>query len=115
MKFYAQQQRHVVQFHVHAKGKTVLDELSFIVLVSTKFDGEIGPLRKFWDTTFPKKRRFLHIEVKFSDWAKFDGASYHCNRNLTEDGDIKPDYVGALERADPSHLQAEALLARARG
>jgi hypothetical protein len=114
MEVFHQPGRHGILFHVRAKTDNVLDELAFICLLEMKFDGEIGSAHRFSSYVNTKKRLFLSIDLTFPDYDLFDGAKYHCDRNLTDDWAIRADYQGALDAADPGRVMASQLYERAR-
>ncbi len=108
------QGRHAIDFHIRAKSESVLDELAFVHLVQMKFSGNLHACGRFWSLEGGRKQTFYSIELTFKDFDAFDGARYHCRRNVTGDGDVKSDYRGALDAADRDRIMAKKIRAKVR-
>lgn len=113
MKIYYLDSVYRIQFQVRASVSDIIDRVSFIYLLEAKFNGEVISAHPFWNIVKDKKRKFLHIELQFPNFDQFDGAKYHCQRNLTKGGKIVTRYRGALDAADPGRRQADRIIERA--
>ncbi|MBB3355278.1 hypothetical protein FHT70_005239 [Rhizobium sp. BK049] len=84
-----------------------LEDISFMYLVSMKFDGKF-PDGKIWNAV-EKETSILEFVLKFNSFENLDNAAAHCRRNLSE-GAVVADYRGALDRADPNRRNAKRIL-----
>jgi hypothetical protein len=98
-----------LQFDVDYKAGDASDQLAFIVLVGLRFGGEITEACSV--LAAPGVRR-AWVVLRFPDFLSCDDARVHCGAHLADDGRVKPDYRGALDRADPGRGQSADLLAR---
>jgi hypothetical protein len=90
-----------IVIEIPRKASNVLDQLAFIYILKVRFTGKMTDSRK--------RGKMLVFTIPFADYEKYDGAKYHCRRNLDSNGEILRDYLGALDAADPGRRMAEAL------
>lgn len=98
-----------IEFQIRARAPDVIDQLAFVYLVQMKFDGKINAAHPFQNVVNGKGRKFISVTLEFGSFEPFNEAKYHCNRNLTDDGEIRSEYLGALDAADPQRLEAKRL------
>jgi hypothetical protein len=104
---------HQIDFQVCASAPDVIDQLAFVYLVQMKFSGRVNAAHPFWGALDGKKKKFLSVILQFRSFQPFDDAKYHCGRNLTDEGEVRAEYRGALDAADPRRLKAKQLHQRA--
>lgn len=85
-----------IWFEILATDSDILNKLAFIHLIEMKFDG-----KQIQVSSFNNGIEIIIIKLGFPNWDECSNAKAHCNRNLNT-GSIVADYVGALDRADPS-------------
>lgn len=90
-----------IWFDVSNTDTDKLNKLAFVHLIKMKFDGEQIEVHSFGKPS----DKTLRIILRFSDWDKCSEAKAHCDRNLKK-GNIVTDYVGALDKADPTRIFA---------
>jgi hypothetical protein len=95
-----------ITFDVLESEPEILENLSFVHLVKMKFNGEEISISKENHGTDP----VIRVTIEFSDWAVTDSAKVHCNQSLNQVGNVKADYKGALQYADPAHRFAHAMI-----
>lgn len=97
-----------IRFEIPTNAPDILDQLAFIVIISLRYNGEISDPSKF---KRGDGKRWVGLEMKFSDFEHWSDARAHCSGHLDERGCVNRSYVGALERADPGLRMARTILA----
>jgi hypothetical protein len=110
MTFIAELRRLDIDFEVRLKGDDLDDQLAFIVLVMSRFRGEITHVGPHF--TRGDGKRFGAIRVHFPNFEFWDGAKAHCYAHLDENGVVNASYRGALDHADPKRRQSSELKRR---
>ena len=102
---------HRIDFEIPMDASDILEQIGFIVLLSMKFNGEIGEPSRYLGGDLKRKGS---ISVQLDDFTTWLDARTHCYNQLDGNGSVKDSYVGALERADPGLSTARSLLERLR-
>ncbi|WP_028879221.1 hypothetical protein [Terasakiella pusilla] len=95
-----------IDFHIELETPSTEEKFGFIVLLEAKFMAEITYKGRFDSGT----EICGSVELSFDSYDNYDGAIYHCRDKLTDAGEVKKDYVGALEYADRGGLMTKKLI-----
>jgi hypothetical protein len=99
-----------IQFVIGKREANALLNAGFVFLLQQRFEGEI-----YESATYVEERkRKVFLRMRFHDFAMFGDAWAHCCQHLLA-GDVKPDYQGAVHKADPSLSMATAIMGKALG
>ncbi len=111
MEFHSIERVWRINFILDLNASDVADEVTFIVLVSGKFDGEVSRIALV--SADDEERRAL-VGLQFKNYESWDGVRGHCSGHLDKAGHVNASYRGALAYADPGLRATTALLARLR-
>jgi hypothetical protein len=100
-----------IQFVIAKRETNALSNAAFVYLLQQRFDGEIYECTSYVEA----KRRRIFLRMRFDAFSMFGDAWAHCRQHLSPEGDVKPDYLGAVRKADPSLSMATGIMERALG
>jgi hypothetical protein len=86
----------------------LVEQIGLCVLVVAKYGGEIDENSLSKDVT--GRGSVYSFVMKFDSYDALDDARAWLGRNLNGDGQVAPDYLGALPKADPGGREADRIL-----
>ena len=98
-----------IRFCIDETAEDLINKLSFTHLIEMKFDGN----RIETSSSILEGNTVLTIRITFSEWQDYSNAEAHCNQNIGQDGEITPQYSGAISHADPGNITGYSIRERA--
>ncbi len=107
--------RYVLRFRIPADAPDTLDDIDFVSWLKTAFNAELESATSSCSTVENRSCTFLHFELRFSGPKELRDAERTCFDHLTKAGNVFPEYMAEVHKADPHRLRATDLFDLAMG